>query len=67
MALQVTSINFNALENAKNHHTDRYEIVRSDPPIPVIRRGQEFTANIQFDREFIPNEDKIKITFDVGK
>lgn len=67
MALQVTSLEFYVLENGKKHRTDRFELLQSKAKVPIVRRGQEFSVALKFDRDYVPNYDKVKIIFDLGE
>lgn len=68
MALIVESINFFPLENGTQHHTDRFEIVRTEPEVPVFRRGQEFKVAIKFaNRDYIKSKDMIRVLFNNGE
>lgn len=68
MALVVESINLFPLENAKAHHTDRFEIVRTEPEVPVVRRGQEFKVAIKFsNRDYVKSKDMIRVLFNAGE
>lgn len=68
MALEVESLYFYPLENAAKHHTDRFEIIHSEPRVPVIRRGQSFIVAIRFQkRSYIPKTDNIRFIFNCGK
>lgn len=68
MALEIESLHFYPLENAAKHHTDRFEIIHSEPRVPVIRRGQSFVVALRFqNRNYIPKTDKIKFIFNCGK
>lgn len=55
-------------ENAKNHKTDKYEMVHEeDLPIPVLRRGLKFTMTIRFiGRSFQNDLDILKVIFNFG-
>lgn len=73
-ALKVTAVNFNVLENTRNHRTDKYENtedrVENGKTLPaqlVVRRGQPFDLSIKFDRPYDKAKDDLKLIFDVGK
>lgn len=65
--LQVVRTDFYCKENAKAHHTDEYDLVKADPPTPVLRRGANFAMAIQFNRAFNPDFDVIRVRFEFGK
>ena len=58
-------------ENSKAHHTDQYEQCNPErdytddgkpvEPQLVIRRGQDFDMEYTFDRDFVKNQDSIKV------
>lgn len=67
-ALEIESVYFYPLENAKNHYTDRYEVVHNEPPSPVLRRGQEFFLAIRFNsRGYRDEADIVHLVFNHGK
>lgn len=66
-ALQVDIADFYPIDNAQEHKTDRYEIIRDSPPSPVFRRGQLFYMAVRFDHPFDHNQDIIRLVFDFGK
>lgn len=67
MALKIKSVDFHVTENARNHFTDRFEMVHMEPAIPVIRRGQKFSFTIAFeDRDYNKDVDEIKFIFSTG-
>lgn len=66
-ALEVETIYLYPLENATPHHTDKCELVHAEPRIPVLRRGQTFSAAIRFvNREYDHAVDQVKIVFSLG-
>ena len=72
-ALKVKSLDLNVANNTKNHQTDMYEItedVKSEnddvPGKLVVRRGQEFTITMVFDR-VIEKEDKLRLVLQTGE
>ncbi|XP_018323650.1 hemocyte protein-glutamine gamma-glutamyltransferase-like [Agrilus planipennis] len=67
-SLTVEQIYLYPLENARNHHTDTYELVHDEEnPIPVLRRGQKFTLALRFsDRAYDKTKDIIRLIFSFG-
>lgn len=53
-------------ENAELHHTDRFELVHEETPTPVLRRGQEFSLAVRFNREYIEETDIVRLLFSFG-
>ncbi|XP_011313528.1 hemocyte protein-glutamine gamma-glutamyltransferase-like [Fopius arisanus] len=53
-------------ENAELHHTDRFELVHEEEPTPVLRRGQEFSLAIRFNREYVEETDIVRLLFSFG-
>ena len=62
-------------KNTEDHHTADYDITTSfdideddqkRPPQLVVRRGQTFTVQIIFNREFDDDQDHISFTFTTG-
>uniref|UniRef100_A0A1B6EUM3 Transglutaminase-like domain-containing protein n=1 Tax=Cuerna arida TaxID=1464854 RepID=A0A1B6EUM3_9HEMI len=67
-ALTVETVHTYTLDNAKIHHTDRYELVHNDPATPVLRRGQPFFMAVRFKggRVYRDFTDEIKFVFNYG-
>ncbi|CAG9854836.1 unnamed protein product [Phyllotreta striolata] len=63
----VTGVNFHALENSKPHHTDEYDLVKSETPTPILRRGETFLMSISLNRKYDPEHDVIRISFGFGE
>ncbi|XP_015109544.1 hemocyte protein-glutamine gamma-glutamyltransferase [Diachasma alloeum] len=53
-------------ENAELHHTDRFELVHEENPTPVLRRGQEFSLAVRFNREYVEETDIVRLLFSFG-
>jgi len=66
--LRVDTVDFLCSENAKNHKTFDYEMVKDiQQPNPVYRRGQSFFLDINFhEREFDPTYDLAYLNFYSG-
>ena len=71
--LKVVDVDLRIGENAKAHHTDRYEWTQqretdnvSVDPCLVVRRGEPFDIFIRFDRPFDSSKDDIQLIFDFG-
>ncbi|MEE6510537.1 hypothetical protein FKM82_030437 [Ascaphus truei] len=60
MALRATKVDYLKCENAGPHNTAEF-----DNPNLILRRGQEFTLKISFDRELTP-KDKVTLQFCTG-
>ncbi|CAH1779163.1 unnamed protein product [Owenia fusiformis] len=71
--LRVQKVNFNIAENVKAHHTDKFEItdvMKGDKYMKsqlVVRRGQSFDIEVEFDREFSKEKDDLNLIFEIGK
>ena len=63
--LKVVQVNTRARENARAHHTDKFDQV--DDGNLILRRGQVFTIDVGLNRLFNPNLDTIKFIFYIGK
>lgn len=60
-------VEFYPRENAKEHHTDMFELVSDSPgSTPVLRRGQNFFFAIRFDRAFEQARDFVRVNFVFG-
>lgn len=65
--LTVELMEFYPRDNAKEHHTDMYELVSdAQTPTPVLRRGQNFFFAIRFDRSFEQQRDFVRVNFNFG-
>lgn len=67
--LEVDLVYLYPMDNAKQHHTDKFEIVHDEVPIPVLRRGQKFTMAVRFldDKNFQEGRDLVRVIFSYGK
>lgn len=63
---EVHSVDVFPRENAKAHRTSAYEIVHSNNPALVIRRGDPFYLALQMRRPYDPIRDKIRLEFMYG-
>lgn len=67
MALDVEHVDFLVLENARLHRTDRYELVHLESSTAVLRRGQHFKVNIDFQgRKYDHATDLVRLHFSFG-
>lgn len=67
MAFCIQSIYLYPETNASRHHTEKYEIVQFESPIPVVRRGKAFNAAVRFNgRDFQPGRDSLKVILNLG-
>lgn len=66
MALVVISTHLYPLENAVEHHTDRFELIQ-DGSTAIFRRGQSFYFGIKFNRPFDKVKDIVRIVFVTGE
>lgn len=65
--LQVDIVYFYPRDNAKTHHTIKYEVVNEESQkCTIVRRGQPFSGVIRFNRDFDENEDMIQLLFIIG-
>lgn len=65
--LEVQSVHFYPLENAAEHRTDRFELIHDENPIPILRRGQSFTAAVKFsNRSLDLSKDIVRLMFNYG-
>nr|CAD7411874.1 unnamed protein product [Timema poppensis] len=66
--LEVDGVRMYPLENAKRHHTDRYELIHeAQNPSVILRRGQEFELLVKFrERGFDPSKDIVRLIFTFG-
>lgn len=66
MALVVTSTHLYPLENAVEHHTDRFELIQ-DGSTAIFRRGQPFYFGIKFNRPLDKVKDIVRIVLVTGE
>lgn len=60
----VQSVDARVKDNARAHHTDRFELVqREEDPRLVVRRGQAFTLSLGLSRAFDSSTDAISFIF----
>lgn len=66
--LRVESLYLYPLENAKQHKTERFELVHDEEnPVPILRRGISFTIAVRFaERGYDASKDIIKFIFNFG-
>ncbi|KAK3741947.1 hypothetical protein RRG08_024693 [Elysia crispata] len=66
--LTVKSCDLKIRENCRAHNTWRYEITleRKNPKL-VVRRGQPFDLELEFNREYDPAQDDLKLVFEAGE
>lgn len=66
--LVVTSVHLYPMENAKLHHTDKFEVIHRDDPTVILRRGQSFHLVIRFSgRSYDSDKDLVQFVFTYGK
>ncbi|KAL1500916.1 hypothetical protein ABEB36_006335 [Hypothenemus hampei] len=64
--IEPVATEFYCLDNAKEHHTDMYDLLESEAACPVLRRGFDFYFAIRFNREYVPNQDVVRVRFTIG-
>ena len=64
--LQVEAVDLRVAENTRRHHTDEYDITQGPSPKLVVRRGQEFTIQIDFSRPYNTAVDDLRLVFEIG-
>lgn len=66
--INVTNVELDIHNNTKEHHTDEFDITEDDTrKFLVIRRGQKFHINIEFDRDFNKKKDDLRLVFQYGR
>jgi len=65
--LKVELSGFYARDNARDHHTEQFELVHDSTPTPVFRRGLPFFFAVRFDRQFDSINDVIRLQFGFGE
>ncbi|XP_044019930.1 hemocyte protein-glutamine gamma-glutamyltransferase-like isoform X1 [Aphidius gifuensis] len=65
-ALVVDTVYMFEKENASLHNTENFELIHADEPTPILRRGQEFSLTIRFNRDYIEQQDIVRLLFNFG-
>jgi len=66
MALAVVSTHLYPLENAVEHHADRFELLQ-DGSTAIFRRGQPFYMGIRFNTPLDKTKDIVRIVLVTGE
>ncbi|KAG8198472.1 hypothetical protein JTE90_022202 [Oedothorax gibbosus] len=61
--LSVQSLDWRIEENASTHHTGDYDLVQSETPSLVLRRGFAFKLGLTFNRGFNKDKDVVCLVF----
>lgn len=62
------TVEFYPKENAKESHTEEYDLVNNpDGATPIFRRGANFYCCLRLNRDFDETSDNLKIIFKIGK
>lgn len=65
--LKVDTVEMYSRDNAREHRTDRYELVRENAPSCVLRRGQPFFMALRMrERNFDSRRDNLRVSFNFG-
>jgi len=65
--LKVDTVEMYSRDNAREHRTDRYELVRENAPSCVLRRGQPFFMALRMkERGFDTRRDNLRVSFYFG-
>lgn len=66
--LKIDTVEMYPRDNAREHRTERYELVRDNNSSTVLRRGQPFFMALRMkDRTFDPRRDVLRVSFHFGK
>ena len=66
--LKVDTVEMYSRDNAREHRTDRYELVRDNASSCILRRGQPFFMALRMkDRNFDARRDNLRVSFNFGK
>lgn len=63
--LIIEDVDLNIFTNSRNHHTNEYDISEKSRDL-VVRRGQTFDITIDFNKEYDPKKDDLKLVFLAG-
>jgi transglutaminase 1 len=65
--LKVDTVEMYSRDNAREHRTDRYELVRDNASSCVLRRGQPFFMALRMkERNFDARRDNLRVSFNFG-
>jgi transglutaminase 1 len=64
--LSVVKVDLSVARNGKNHHTDRFDLMKREIPKLVIRRGQPFKLLLHCNRPYNGEKDAISLVFAVA-
>ena len=65
--LKVDTVEMYARDNAREHRTDRYELVRENMSSCVLRRGQPFFMALRMkERNYDARRDVLRVSFNFG-
>jgi len=66
--LKVDTVEMYSRDNAREHRTDRYELVRDSTSSCILRRGQPFFMALRMkERGFDARRDNLRLSFNFGK
>ncbi|XP_060601328.1 annulin-like [Ruditapes philippinarum] len=69
--LKIVKVDHNIKENTVAHHTDTFDIADATAYDSrenlVVRRGQDFTFKIKFNRSYDDKKDDLRLVFEFGK
>jgi len=66
--LKVDTVEMYSRDNAREHRTDRYELVKDNTLSCILRRGQPFFMALRMkERGFDTRRDNLRVSFNFGK
>ena len=66
--LKVDTVEMYSRDNAREHRTDRYELVKDNTFSCILRRGQPFFMALRMkERGFDARRDNLRLSFNFGK
>ena len=66
--LKVDTVEMYSRDNAREHRTDRYELVRDNASSCILRRGQPFFMALRMkERNFDARRDNLRVSFSFGE
>ena len=66
--LKVDTVEMYSRDNAREHRTDRYELVRDNTLSCILRRGQPFFMALRMkERNFDARRDNLRVSFNFGE
>lgn len=64
--LKVSNVDLNVLNNTRDHRTNKFDVVTTRREL-ILRRGQVFMIDVEFNRAYDSQKDDLRLVFECGK